>query len=72
MLVLYGKGATLTAPTLDASATKQDEMKWSKDYDVYIQKKMKYDEEKAKVFAWANVMNQCKTRFEVCSDGARL
>jgi hypothetical protein len=36
VLVLYGKGATFPAPTLDASATKQDEMKWSKDYDVYI------------------------------------
>jgi hypothetical protein len=33
MLVLYGKGATFAAPTLDANATKQDEMKWSKDYD---------------------------------------
>jgi hypothetical protein len=31
--------------------TKQDEMKWSKDYDVFIKKKTKYDDEKAKVFA---------------------
>jgi Zinc knuckle len=51
MLVLYGKGATFAAPTLDANATKQDEMKWSKDYDVFIKKKTKYDDEKAKVFA---------------------
>jgi hypothetical protein len=31
MLVLYGKGATFAAPTLDANTTKQDEMKWSKE-----------------------------------------
>jgi hypothetical protein len=57
MLVLYGKGATFAAPTLDANATKQDEMKWSKYYDVYIQKKTKYEEEKAKVLAI--ILGQC-------------
>jgi hypothetical protein len=31
--------------------TKQDEMKWTIDYDVIIKKKTKYDDEKAKVFA---------------------
>jgi hypothetical protein len=50
MLVLYGKGSTFAAPTLDASVMKQDEMKWSKYYDVYIKKKTKYDDEMAKVF----------------------
>jgi hypothetical protein len=50
MLVLYGKGANFAA--LDASMMKQDEMIWSKDYDVYIKKiKDKIDDEKAKVFA---------------------
>jgi hypothetical protein len=39
MLVLYPKGATFAPPTLDANTMKQDEMKWSKDYDVYIKKK---------------------------------
>jgi hypothetical protein len=29
MLVLYGKGVTFAAPTLDANATKQDEMRGS-------------------------------------------
>jgi hypothetical protein len=51
MLVLYGKEASIVPPTLDASATKQGEMKWSKDYDVFIKKKTKYDDKKAKVFA---------------------
>jgi hypothetical protein len=49
--------ATFAAPTLDAYATIQDEMKWSKDHDVYIKKKTKYDEEKAKVFAI--ILGQC-------------
>jgi hypothetical protein len=57
MLVLYGKGATFAAPTLDANVTKQDEMKWSRDFDIYIKKKTKYDEEKAKVFAI--ILGQC-------------
>jgi hypothetical protein len=39
MLVLYGKEASIVPPTLDASAAKQDEMKGSKDYDVFIKKK---------------------------------
>jgi hypothetical protein len=43
--------AIIVPPTLDGSATKQDEMKWSKDYDVFIKKKTKYDDEKTKVFA---------------------
>jgi hypothetical protein len=51
------RDATFAAPTLDASATKQDKMKWSKDYDVDIKKKTKYDEEKAKVFAI--ILGQC-------------
>jgi hypothetical protein len=34
-------GAMFAAPTLDGSTTKQDEMKWSKDYDAYIKKKTK-------------------------------
>jgi hypothetical protein len=38
MLVLYGKEASIVPPTLDASTTKQDEMKWSKYYDVFIKK----------------------------------
>jgi hypothetical protein len=57
MLVLYGKGAMFAAPTLDASATKQDEMKWSKDDDVYLKKKTKYDEEKAERFGM--ILGQC-------------
>jgi hypothetical protein len=32
-------------------------MKWSKDYDIYIKKKTKYDEEKAKVFDI--ILGQC-------------
>jgi hypothetical protein len=44
MLALYSKGATFAAPTLDASTTKQNEMKWSKDYYFYIKKKTKCDE----------------------------
>jgi hypothetical protein len=51
MLVLYGKEASMVPPTLDASATQQDEIKWSKDYVVFIKKKTKYDDEKAKVLA---------------------
>jgi hypothetical protein len=51
MLVLYGKEASIVPPTLDASTTKQNEMKWSKDCDVFIKKKTKFDDEKAKVFA---------------------
>jgi hypothetical protein len=50
MLVLYGKEASIVPPTLDASVTKQDEMKWSKDYDVFIKKTTKYVYEKAKYF----------------------
>jgi hypothetical protein len=46
MLVLYCKEASIVPPTLGASVTKQDEMKWSKDYDVFIKKKTKYDDEK--------------------------
>jgi hypothetical protein len=74
MLVLYGKGATFAAPTLNAGVTKQDEMKWSKDCDVYIKKKMKYDDKKAKVFAI--ILGQCdepmQHKAEVCSDEAGL
>jgi hypothetical protein len=44
MLVLYGKAASFVVPTLDASATKQDELKWSKDYDLYVKKKTQYDD----------------------------
>jgi hypothetical protein len=58
MLVLYGKGATSAAQTLDASAMKQDEMKWSKDYYFYIKKKTKYDDKKAKVFAIIPMQNK--------------
>jgi hypothetical protein len=43
MLVLYGNGSHICS-SLDASTTKQDEMKGSKDYDVYIKKKTKHDE----------------------------
>jgi hypothetical protein len=52
MLVLYGKEASIVPPTLDARATKQDEMKWSKDYDVFIKKKT------ANVFAI--ILSRCK------------
>jgi hypothetical protein len=45
LLVLYRKTASFVAPTLDASVTTQHELKWRKDYDLYIQKKTKYDDE---------------------------
>jgi hypothetical protein len=51
MLVLYEKAASFVVPTLDASATNQDGLKWSKDYDLFIKQKTKHNDEKAKVSA---------------------
>jgi beta-galactosidase beta subunit len=51
MLVIHSKETTFTIPSLAATATKQEELMWSKDYDLYLKKKTKYEDEKAKVFA---------------------
>jgi hypothetical protein len=76
MLVIHKKETTFTPPTLDENTTKQDEMKWSKDYNLYLKKKTQYNKEKAKVFAI--ILGQCdepmKTKAEawkICQDGTR-
>jgi hypothetical protein len=68
MLVLYGKGPMFAAPTLASSTAKQDEMKLSKDYDVYIKKKMKYDEEKA-TKGFAIILGQCDRAMQNKEEG---
>ena len=48
---------TWIEPTLKKEATRQEELKWGKEYDMILKKRDRYDEQKGKVFAL--LMNQC-------------
>ena len=52
VLVLQGEENEPDEPSpLKANATKQQELKWGKEYDLYLKKRERYQDEKAKVFA---------------------
>ena len=57
MLVLQLEETTWIEPTLKKEATRQEELKWGKEYDMILKKRDRYDEQKGKVFAL--LMNQC-------------
>ena len=57
LLVAHQQETTFTAPSLGNGASRQDELKWSKDYDAYLKKKTKYEEDKARVFA--TILSRC-------------
>jgi len=57
MLVLQLKEATLPVPQLPDQATEQQKLIWGKDYDMYLKKKDRYEDDMAKVFAF--ILSQC-------------
>ena len=57
VLVLQQKETQFQVPTLKDNPTKQQELMWGKDYDMYLKKKDRYEENKAKVFAF--ILGQC-------------
>jgi hypothetical protein len=57
LLVTQGKETSFSVPDLPDKATKQQELMWGKDYDLYLKKKNQYAEQKAKVFTI--VLGQC-------------
>ena len=73
-LVLQLKEASLQIPTLAEKPTRQEELMWSKDYDLYLKKKEKYEEQKSKVFS--TILGRCeeamKNRVEAVRDFERM
>ena len=57
ILVLHQEETVYTVPVLTENASRQDELMWSKDYDLYLKKKNQYDQDKARVFMI--VLGQC-------------
>ena len=58
VLVSQQKETTYTAPSLPDGASRAQELMWSKDYDMYLKKKNKYEEDKARVFAL--ILSRCE------------
>jgi Zinc knuckle len=58
ILVMQLTETQLVAPTLADEASRQAELLWSKNYDIYLKKKDRYEEQKAKVFAL--ILGQCE------------
>ena len=57
VLVLQLKETVYDEPTLADKPSKQDELKWGKEYDLYLKKREKYKENKSKVFA--TILGSC-------------
>ena len=51
MLITNAEETTFTPPTLPDEPTKHQELAWGKEYDMYLRKKQKYEDDKARVFA---------------------
>ena len=70
MLVLQGTETTHTAPTLGDKPTRTEELAWGKDYDMYLKKKDRYDDQKAKVFTtiYGHCDEAMKNRVETHED----
>ena len=56
-LVQRMEETTFQIPTLSTNATRVEELQWTRDYDLYIKNKQKYEDEKARVFAI--ILGQC-------------
>lgn len=67
MLVLQLEETVWTEPTLEEKASRQDELKWGKEYDMILKKRDRYNEQKGKVFAL--IMNQCNEPMKNKIDG---
>jgi hypothetical protein len=52
ILVLQGKENTFASPALSDKPTNTEEMAWGKEYELYLKKKIRYEMDKAKVFAF--------------------
>jgi len=57
VLVLQLKEATLPVPQLPKNPDEQQKLMWGKDCDMYLKKQDRYEENKAKVFAF--ILGQC-------------
>ena len=68
ILVVSGKEATLVKPTYPSgdAATEAEKAIWSKEYDSYMKKKDKYDNDKASTYevVWKQCTKEMKNRIE--------
>ena len=59
LLVSQGKEMTSVLPQLSEKPTRQEELQWSKDYDLVLRKKNEYEKNKGQVFAM--ILGLCET-----------
>jgi len=58
VLVMQLTETSIPVPVLPEDANRQRELMWGKEYDMYLKKKDRYEEQKAKVFAL--IIGQCE------------
>ena len=67
MLVIQLEEATWTEPTLEKGASRQEELRWGKEYNMVLKKRDRYKEQKGNVFAI--IMKHCNEPVKNKIDG---